>query len=246
MPVFTRLGEDRLLFTIMLIALFSDIHANLSAFEAMLADLNNRKPDAVYCLGDLIGYNIWPNEIIAAIRKHGIATLAGNHDLKTKGYAYELVSTANRAYLNTLPACIKLEYQLNNDHLNIVLAHGSTRKIDEYVLADMDEAYVLEMMDEAKADVLCLGHSHKPYHRVIQTDKGYKYVINIGSVGKPKDNNPMGCYVLLTINETASPNDRDSIKVDFIRVAYDIEKAAKAVEESPLPNELADMLRKGY
>ena len=230
----------------MTIALFSDIHANLPAFEAMLADLDSRKPDAVYCMGDLIGYNIWPNEIIAEVRKRGIATLAGNHDLKTKGYAYELVSAENRTYLNNLPALIKLEYQLNNDHLNIVLAHGSTRKIDEYVLADTDEAYVLEMMDEAKTDVLCVGHSHKPYHRIIQTDSGHKHVINIGSVGKPKDNNPMGCYVLITINETSSIKDKDSIQVDFIRVSYDIEKAAKAVEESPLPNELAEMLRNGY
>ncbi|MCO5950888.1 metallophosphoesterase family protein [Mucilaginibacter flavidus] len=230
----------------MTIALFSDIHANLPAFEALLADLDNRKPDAVYCLGDLIGYNIWPNEIVAQVRKHGIATLAGNHDLKTNGYAYELVSAENRVYLNTLPARIKLEYQLNQDHLNIVLAHGSARKIDEYVLVDTNEAYLLEMMDEAKADVLCVGHSHKPYHRVIKTGSGYKHVVNIGSVGKPKDKNPMGCYVLITTNETAAHNDKDSISVDFIRVAYDIEKAAKAVEESPLPNELADMLRKGY
>lgn len=68
----------------MRIALFSDIHANLPAFEAFLADLDNRKVDAVYCLGDMIGYNIWPNEIIAEIRKRGIATLAGNHDQKNK------------------------------------------------------------------------------------------------------------------------------------------------------------------
>jgi putative phosphoesterase len=230
----------------MTIALFSDIHANLPAFEAMLADLEHHKPDAIYCLGDLIGYNVWPNEVITEIRKCGIATLVGNHDLKKKGYAYELVSAANRVYLDTLPARIKLEYQLNDDHLNIVLAHGSTRKVDEYVLADTDEAYVLEMMDEAKADVLCVGHSHKPYHRVIQTDAGFKHVINIGSVGKPKDNNPMGCYVLITLNETAAINNKDSIQVDFIRVAYDIEKATKAIEESPLPDELADMLRSGY
>ena len=123
----------------MRIALFSDIHANLPAFEAFLVDLNSRKPDAVYCLGDLIGYNIWPNEIIAEIRRRGIATLAGNHDQKTKGYAYELVTGENRGYLNTLPAHIKLEYA----NLNIVLAHGSTRSINEYVLEDTDESYVL-------------------------------------------------------------------------------------------------------
>lgn len=230
----------------MQIALFSDIHANLPAFDALLADLDHQQPDAIYCLGDLIGYNVWPNEIIDEIRKRAIPTLAGNHDLKTIGFAYELVSADNRAYLNALPALIRLEYQLNNEHLNILLAHGSPRKIDEYVLADTGEAYVLQMMEEAKVDILCVGHSHKPYYRVIKTEAGYKHVINIGSVGKPKDNNPMGCYVLLTINENASVTDRDSIKVDFIRLAYDTEKAAKAVEESPLPDELGEMLRKGY
>lgn len=230
----------------MTIALFSDIHANLPAFEAFLKDLDSRKPDAVYCLGDLIGYNIWPNEVIAEIRRRGMATLAGNHDLKTKGYAYELVSADNRAYLNTLPAHIKLEYQLNNDHLNVALAHGSTRSINEYVLEDTDETYVLDMMNEAKADILCVGHSHKPYHRIINDKGSFKHVINIGSVGKPKDGNPNGCYVLLTINENSSVNDNGGIHVDFIRVPYDVELAAKAIEDSPLPDELADRLRNAY
>ena len=126
------------------------------------------------------------------------------------------------------------------------MAHGSTRKIDEYVLIDTDETYVLEMMDEAKADVLCVGHSHKPYHRIIQTDAGHKHVINIGSVGKPKDSNPMACYALISLNETATNNDKDRIQVDFVRVAYDVETAAKAIEQSPLANQLADMLRNGY
>jgi putative phosphoesterase len=218
----------------MKIALFSDVHANLPAFEAFLADMDSRNPDAVYCLGDLIGYNVWPNEIISEIRRRCIATLAGNHDQKTKGYAYELVSAHNRAYLNTLPTHIKLEHQRKHTHLNIVLAHGSTRSIIEYVLEDMDEGEVIEMMNDAKADVLCVGHSHLPYHRIIAN----KHVINIGSVGKPKDGNPMGCYVLLNIE--------DDIKVDFIRFTYDIEKAAQAVEASPLPDELADRLRKAY
>lgn len=231
----------------MRIALFSDVHANLPAFEAFLADLNRRKPDAVYCMGDLIGYNIWPNEIISEVRRRGIAMLAGNHDLKTKGYAYELVTDANRQYLATLPAHIRLEYQLNHDHLNVVLAHGSTRSIDEYVLEDTNEAYILDMMNEAEANILCVGHSHKPYHRILVTPDGtFKHVINIGSVGKPKDGNPMGCYVLLTLNDNSSVNDKDSIQVEFIRFEYDIEKAAQAVENSPLPDELADKLRKAY
>lgn len=220
----------------MTIALFSDVHANLPAFEALLTDLDQRKPDAIYCLGDLIGYNIWPNEIIAEIRKRSIATLAGNHDQKTKGYAYELVAPDNRAFLNTLPALTRLEYQIHNDNLNILLAHGSPRSIDEYMLIDTDERYVRDMMEEFNVHVLCVGHSHKPFHRIV----GGRHLINIGSVGKPKDNNPDGCYVLLHISATGE------VKPEFIRIRYDVEKAAQAIENSPLPAELADRLRRAY
>ncbi len=65
-------------------------------------------------------------------------------------------------------------------------------------------------------------------------------------VGKPKDNNPKGCYVLLTINVESSITNKDAVQVEFIRFDYDVEKAARAIEVSPLPNEYADMLRKGY
>jgi len=64
----------------MRIALFSDIHANLPALEACLKSIQEQKPDAIYCLGDLVGYNIWPNEVIGEIRKRGIPTIAGNYD----------------------------------------------------------------------------------------------------------------------------------------------------------------------
>lgn len=230
----------------MKIALFSDIHANLPAFEAFLVDVDNRKPDAVYCLGDLIGYNIWPNEVINEIRKRGIATLAGNHDRKSKGYAYELVTPENRQYLNTLPAHIKLEFQLNNNQLNVVMAHGSPRSIDEYVLENLDETYVRDMMKGANADILCVGHSHKPYSRVIQSGDRIYRTINVGSIGKPKDGNPKGCYVLLTINENSTATTEGNVHIEFIRFDYDVEKAAKAIIDSPLPDELADRLRKAF
>ncbi|TWR25458.1 metallophosphoesterase family protein [Mucilaginibacter achroorhodeus] len=214
----------------MRIALFSDVHANLPAFEALLASLDEQKPAVVYCLGDLIGYNIWPNEIIAEIRKRGIATLKGNHDEKTKGYAYELVTADNRAYLDTLPAHIRLEYA----DFQILLVHGSPRKIDEYVLEEMPEYEVIQMMDAAKADILCVAHSHLPYHRNFSD----KQVINTGSVGKPKDGDPRGGYVILNVGT--------DITVDFIRFNYDIEKAANAIIDSPLPDELAERIIKAY
>jgi putative phosphoesterase len=254
------------------IALFSDIHANLPALEAFFKDLNSRKPDAVYCLGDLVGYNIWPNEVIDEVRKRNIPTIAGNYDFgigrssddcgcayktdneKANGaisisYTNQIVKDEQRKYLRTLPAHIKVEFQLNNDKLNLLLVHGSPRKINEYLFEDREEKSLLKIMQDADADIMCFGHTHKPYHRILEINEAngirYRHAINIGSVGKPKDGNSQGGYVLLHINENSSILTKESIKVEFVRFDYDIEKAAKAVEDSPLPNAYAESLRKG-
>jgi len=257
----------------MRIALFSDIHANLPALEACFESIEKQKPDAVYCLGDLVGYNVWPNEVINEIRKRGIPTIAGNYDqgiglmsdecgcaYKTKpekdngkisiSYTNSIVGQEERKYLRTLPAHIKVEFQLNNDKLNLLLVHGSPRKINEYLFEDRDERSLLRIMEQADADIMCFGHTHKPYHRVLPTEPAanphYRHAINIGSAGKPKDNNPKGCYVMLTINTDSSITNKDAVQVEFIRFEYDVEKAARAVEESPLTNDFAEMLRKGF
>lgn len=259
----------------MKIALFSDIHSNLPALEACLKNIEEQRPDAVYCLGDLVGYNIWPNEVINEIRRRGVPTIAGNYDQGIGltsddcGCAYKeehekemgkisisftnsIVKSDERKYLRTLPAHIKVEFHLNSDILNLLLVHGSPRKINEYLFEDRDEKSLLRIMEQAGADIMCFGHTHKPYHRVLGTqttdNTHYRHAINIGSVGKPKDNNPRGCYVMLTINADASTsnNHNDAIRVEFIRFDYNIETAAQAIENSPLPNEYADMLRKGF
>jgi len=109
---------------------------------------------------------------------------------------------------------------------------------------------MMRIMEEPGADMLFFGHTHKPYHRTFQYEingkKAYRHAVNIGSIGKPKDNDPRACYVMVTLNENSSKFDSDSIKVEFIRVDYDVEKAAKAVEDSVLPNGYADMLRNAY
>jgi putative phosphoesterase len=257
----------------MKIVLFSDIHANLPALEAGLANIDAQKPDAVYCLGDLVGYNIWPNEVIDMIRSRNIPTIAGNYDFgigrssddcgcayktdeeKVMGkvsitYTNEVVKAQQRAYLRTLPAHIRLEFQLNDDKLNVLLVHGSPRKINEYLFEDRDEKSMIRIMEQADADIMCFGHTHKPYHRILNSGidgrDHYRHAINIGSVGKPKDNNPRGGYLILTINESSNTIDKESITAQFIRFDYDIEKAAKAVEDNPLPNGYAEMLRRGF
>lgn len=130
-----------------------------------------------------------------------------------------------------------------------MLVHGSPRKINEYLFEDRDAKSMLRIMENADADIMCFGHTHKPYHRtlnsVVDGEDHFRHAINIGSVGKPKDGDPRGGYVMLTINENGSIKDKDSISAEFIRFEYDVEKAAKAVEESPLPNAYAESLRKG-
>ena len=256
----------------MRIAVFSDIHANLPALEACFKSMEEQKPDAIYCLGDLVGYNIWPNEVINEIRRRGIPTIAGNYDQGIGlmsdecGCAYKtdtekdmgkvsisftnsIVKPEERNYLRTLPAHIRVEYQLNNDRLNLLMVHGSPRKINEYLFEDREEKSLLRIMEQADADVMCFGHTHKPFHRILpaipEENTHYRHAINIGSVGKPKDGNPKGCYVLLTVNHNSSIWSKDAVQVEFIRFDYDVEKAAKAVEDSPLPNEYARMLREG-
>ena len=257
----------------MKIVLFSDIHSNLPALEAFFKDAEKHQPDVLYCLGDLVGYNIWPNEVINEIRKRHIPTIAGNYDFGIGrrsddcGCAYKeehekemgkisisftnsIIKEEERNYLRTLPAHIKIEFQLNNDKLNLLLVHGSPRKINEYLFEDREEKSLLRIMEQADADIMCFGHTHKPYHRIlpIETEENphYRHAINIGSVGKPKDGNPQGGYVILTINENSSIFNKDSVSVEFIRFDYDVEKAAKAIEDSELPNEYAEMLRKGF
>lgn len=256
----------------MKIALFSDVHANLPALQAFFQDVDTRKADAIYCLGDLVGYNIWPNEVINEVRKRGIPTIAGNYDVgigrtsndcgcayktdieKANGsisiaYTNEIVTADERRYLRTLPAHIRVEFQLNNDKLNLLLVHGSPRKVNEYLFEDREEKSMRRIMEDADADIMCFGHTHKPYHRILAaaTDESthYRHAVNIGSVGKPKDGDPRGGYVMLHIQEDSSIHQKDSIQIEFIRFAYDVEKAAKAVEDSPLPDAYAESLRTG-
>ncbi len=257
----------------MKIALFSDIHANLPALEAFFQDVEKRDIDSTYCLGDLVGYNIWPNEVTEEIRKRNIPTIAGNYDFGIGknsddcGCAYktdeekangamsisltnELISEKNRAYLRSLPAHIRIEFKLNDDKLNLLLVHGSSIKINEYLFEDREEKSLLRILENTDADIMCFGHTHKPYHRILnfgeEEKPHYRHAINLGSVGKPKDKDNRGCYVLLEIEENASVLDKNSIKPQFIRFEYDIEKAAKAVEDSRLPNAYAENLRNGY
>ncbi|MCH8549604.1 MAG: metallophosphatase family protein [Balneolaceae bacterium] len=253
----------------MKIALFSDIHANIEALRPVLDDIYSRKPEAVYCLGDLVGYAPYPNEVIELIRSKGIPVIAGNYDqgvglnsddcgcaykteedeargVESITYTNKIINDENRAYLQSLPSHLRLEFGVNGNPWNLLLVHGSPRKINEYLFEDRADKSLLRMMKKANTHIMAFGHTHKPYHKTIEDEDGtIRHAINIGSVGKPKDGDPRACYAMLEWEGELNQSDPKALNVEFIRVEYDVEKAAKAVEESPLPDAFADMLRNG-
>ena len=223
--------------------------------NALFKDVESVNPDAIYCLGDLVGYNVWPNEIVNEIRKRRIPTIMGNHDealLKpivqeaqpsNRGLTRALVSDQNRDYLINLPRHLSLSFVSNEEPFNLLLVHGSIKSINDYMVVDYPEQEVLSMMQSRQADVLLCGHTHKPFHRIIKDGDRFKHVINIGSVGKPKDGDPRICYAVVEINQSTSSSISEAIDVSFRRVEYEVEKAVIAIQQSEFENNFAEALR---
>ena len=244
----------------------------------MDARLGRGEVDAVYCLGDLVGYATWPNEVVIAIQERGIPTIAGNYDEgvglgsddcgcayqtdedKARGaesiaYTNAAVTEATRRYLRALPRHIRLTLaaprQSGAEPVEVLMVHGSPRRINEYLFEDRPDKTLLRRMDDAGADVMLFGHTHKPYHKAlaVETEDGravYRHAINTGSVGKPKDGDSRACYVLLTVDPERPKTDEGYCSIEFARVAYDVEEAARAIVASPLPDAFAGMLREAH
>jgi putative phosphoesterase len=236
----------------MKLAILSDIHANYQALEAVWADLEPQRPDAVYCLGDLVGYGADPNEVVDFMRARDIPTLMGNYD---EGVGFDLddcgcvyrdpdddrrgkasllwtrahTSLDAKAYLRELPLNLRLE----SAGARLLLVHGSPRKLNEYLYEDRPPATFERIAKLAGCDVLLFGHTHLPYQKTVA---GTLFV-NAGSVGKPKDGDPRAGYVLLEVGPTP--------QVEFRRVAYDVAAAAAAIRASGLPPHFSDLLETG-
>lgn len=239
------------------LAIFSDVHANLPAMLVVAEHIQKSRYDGVYCLGDLGGYASEPNEVQALIMDMKCPTVLGNYDEGVgfnkedcgchyvKPFDIEMsnisflwtrahTTDANKAWLRELPREIRLEVELTR----VLLCHGSPRSTTEYLFENRSEGYLRQFTsggkDDAHADVIVFGHTHVPYHRVIE---GVDF-INTGSVGRPKDGDPRAGYCVLTL-------DNEGIQVEQVRLPYDVETTCERLIRAGLPAYFADYLRTG-
>jgi putative phosphoesterase len=238
-------------------AIFSDVHANLPAMAAVKASIESGDFDAVYCLGDLGGYASQPDEVQDLITQMGCPTVLGNYDegvgfeRESCGCHYikpfdiemsdvsffwtrEHTSPEHKAWLRNLPREIRFEVV----GFRVLLCHGSPRDTTEYLFENRSDGYLKQFTSggkaDANADVIVFGHTHVPFHRVVDG----VHFINTGSVGRPKDGNPRAGYCVLTIDE-------DGVRTEQIRVEYDVESACESLVTAGLPKYFADYLRTG-
>jgi putative phosphoesterase len=232
------------------VAVITDVHANLPALDAALAESERLGVDALYCGGDLVGYGPHPNEVCSTIEEHAIPTIYGNYDyaiardLEDCGCAYidshdraigqlsvdwTLAHTSRHAkdFMCELPFDIRFE--LGGKRVRLV--HRSPRKVNEYLFEDKPARTFERIAALAECDVLVFGHTHKPWVH----EYGGVVFVNCGSVGKPKDGDARGSFARLAEND-------DGISVTIERAAYDAPAVAREMRAVGLPEELAGKL----
>lgn len=238
----------------MRIAIISDIHGNLEALKATLKFLSNEKITRIFCLGDIVGYGPFPNECIELIRKHCEVCLLGNHDAAVIGttdiyyfnqYAKEailwtqrIVTEYNKDYLKSLP------FQHRVD--NALLVHSTPVQPEEwnYIQSEFEARLYLDKIEDS---IVFIGHSHIPvvfsyseggfYKETVLLDDEDRYIINVGSVGQPRDGDSRACFVVF---------DTENRQLQYIRLNYDIQKTYQAIIENNLPPFLAMRLLSGH
>jgi predicted phosphodiesterase len=241
----------------MRVAVISDIHGNLHALETVLAAVDAERPDAIWCLGDLVGYGPRPNECTELVAARANICLVGNHDLGVVGgigleeFSHDAAAAArwtqgvleerNLEFLRGLEPTATVE--------GAELYHASPRDpVWDYVLT-ADGAY--DALNLTRAPLVLVGHSHVAISVVLadgRLDGGLapagteidlssgRWLLNPGSVGQPRDGDPRAAFVLL---------DFDRMFAAFHRVEYPVETTQAEIRERGLPQTLAERLAVG-
>lgn len=244
----------------MRVLVISDIHANLAAFEAVLADAGGQW-DIIWCLGDVIGYGPDPNECVSLLREHNHISLSGNHDWAVLNkldvttfnqvarfaisWTQSVVTDETRDYLDALPSKIVI------DDTPFTLAHASPRQpVWEYIL-EPDTASI--NFDYFETPYCLVGHTHVP---VIFAENGRhacqsimpdysqptpldatRRIINPGSVGQPRDADPRAAYAFL---------DTETLVWEYKRVDYPISRTQEKMRKAGMPPRLVERLAYGW
>ena len=235
----------------MKIALIGDVHANLPALEAALAHARKHGVEAIWNIGDWVGYNAFPDEVVRHLSEMGALSIVGNYDLKVLNFkkkkekwrktkrsekwlafkwAYKQLSKESRRYLGSLPQ----ERRLEIAGKQILLTHGSPASNQEALTPETPALRFRQLAEMARSDMVICGHSHRPFTREIA---GVTF-INTGSVGRPDDGDPRLAYAILDL-------DQRQFQVDHYRLDYDIDRAVAAIHQQNLPAAFAQMLIQG-
>ncbi len=236
--------------------ILSDIHGNFEALKTVLDLYKEEGVENIFCLGDIVGYGANPKECLDIIRELKAICIAGNHDWAVSGkldpvyfnpVAKEAVSwTQNQLSLRDIDFLNNLGLIFKNDHL--ILAHGTLNEPEmfRYMIHMSDATETFYLMDRP---ICFVGHTHAPNIIIqkedetqcietlkVNIDPQWKYIVNVGSVGQPRDRNPMAA---------CSIYDTDTHVVEVKRVSYDIPTAQEKILKVGLPASLAERLAVG-
>jgi len=237
-------------------AILGDIHANYDALSAVIEDMKNEGIDKTVCVGDLVGYGAEPAKCIDTIRRICTVCIAGNHDFATieKTNIEFFNAYARQATLWTRQN-ITEEHKKYLEELKLVedvddcftLVHGTlyAPALFDYIQTTFDAYLSLQVLEKP---VCFVGHSHVPISffldeavtystdRLIRLKEGVKVIVNVGSVGQPRDDDPRAAYAIY---------DTDKKEIIIKRIEYDVEKAVKKIQNAGLPEILGERLRYG-
>jgi predicted phosphodiesterase len=236
--------------------IITDIHGNLEALQEVLKECRAKRVQTLLCAGDIVGYGASPKECVALIRQWKAVVVAGNHDWAVSGrldfshftedgkaaieWTRSFVSLEDIAFLNSLELSVK-----NKD---AILAHASLHQPGQFMYMT-NVAKIIPSFALMDVPVCFIGHTHVPGIYVESDQKFYdlkdstieidlknKYIVNAGSVGQPRDGNPMASFCLY---------DTELKMIELRRVPYDIASAQQKIIKAGLPHSLALRLAKG-
>jgi diadenosine tetraphosphatase ApaH/serine/threonine PP2A family protein phosphatase len=234
-------------------AVISDIHSNLEALESALRFIKEQNIRKIYCTGDLVGYGPNPNEVIELIRDENIPCCMGNHDAavieKTdityfNEYAAEAVLWT-RQHITPENAKFLEELPLSFADGNFRFVHASPAYPEDwsYLYSSYEAEYAMDFFEE---QICFYGHTHRPvifsengkqiFENSVELVRGEKYLINVGSVGQPRDGDPRACVMLF---------DEEKFIASYVRIGYDVDRVRIKILHAGLPVFLGERLLYG-